>query len=222
MNYLSHFTLADQAAKTTNKDALLHPTDKGSVHSGLIIGALLGDFIKGPINSERNKNFLYQDTLPQSTSDGIRLHRFIDATFDGLPELQSAHDLLLTRRRYNGILLDLYFDYALTRHWDMFFAESLCNFEMRILKTLATAQNAFPAKAKRLTIAFSKHLILSRYNEQEIIETTLRSIAAKLNRPELEDAAFQLWENEQALDQLFLTCFPIMLEKIALKYDGAT
>ena len=75
MNYLAHFHLS-----------------YGS--DDLLIGALLGDFIKGPLKGER-KSLLNRV---------FWLHRKIDVFTDSHPLLKQAHQLFQPRyRRYAGI-----------------------------------------------------------------------------------------------------------------------
>ena len=54
MNYLAHFHLAARLA-----------SERGEEGDGLLIGALLGDYVKGPLRGD----------YPDDWEEGIRLHR---------------------------------------------------------------------------------------------------------------------------------------------------
>ena len=92
MNFLAHFQLA-------------WPDE------GLVLGALEGDYYKGPLGSE----------LPGDLARGVRLHRAIDAYTDNHAAVaQLRRGFPSGLRRYAGILIDLGFDHYLTQHWHSF------------------------------------------------------------------------------------------------------
>mgnify|MGYP003629303282 FL=1 len=66
MNYLAHFHLAQQLASRCGLD------ERDAMQQGLLIGGLLGDFVKGPLRGN----------YPATWEVGIRLHRRIDALTD--------------------------------------------------------------------------------------------------------------------------------------------
>ena len=111
LNFLAHFHLAQ-------------PTD------GSRIGALLGDFIRGTPESLRTQ-------LPLKVIDGIILHRAIDRFTDSHKIfLQSKELLSRPRRRFAGIIIDIYFDHFLAGLWSEFSEVSLPDFTTEIYATL--------------------------------------------------------------------------------------
>ncbi|RZV58202.1 MAG: hypothetical protein EX270_02850, partial [Pseudomonadales bacterium] len=89
MNYLAHFHLAGD-------------------DPGLLIGALLGDFVKGEIGSKTFLSAARFDVLPEQTIAGIALHRSVDANFDTLEDLLAFRASMdPSSRRYHGIAIDL-------------------------------------------------------------------------------------------------------------------
>ena len=77
----------------------------------LVVGALEGDFHRGPVPGSLNPALV----------DGVILHRAIDGFTDSHPLLTEARSRFPTgTRRYAGIMLDLCFDYFLYRHWRSF------------------------------------------------------------------------------------------------------
>ena len=93
----------------------------------LVVGALLGDCIKGPLDGR----------LSQPLELGVRLHRRVDAFMDGHPLLRQLRSLFPGReRRLAGIVLDMYFDHLLVRHWRRFHERELAHFSSSIYAIL--------------------------------------------------------------------------------------
>ena len=74
----------------------------------LIVGGVLGDWIKGPLPG----------TLPPDLARGVALHRAIDSHAETHPAFQRSRNRVSpARRRYAGILVDIYYDHLLARDW---------------------------------------------------------------------------------------------------------
>ena len=92
MNYLAHVFLAGPA-----------PADR--------VGGLIGDFVKGVLDPP-------PPGLDAALIDGVRLHRSIDSFADRHPAFQrSRARVSAARRRVSGIMVDLFYDHFLARHW---------------------------------------------------------------------------------------------------------
>jgi acyl carrier protein phosphodiesterase len=87
MNYLAHLHLGGQ-------------------RPGQLLGSLYGDFVKGRL----------QGQFAPEIEGAIQLHRSIDVFTDRHPLVDVALSRFsLTRRRYAGIVLDVFFDHCLAR-----------------------------------------------------------------------------------------------------------
>ncbi len=131
MNFLAHFHLAE-------------PTDASRV------GALLGDFLRGtPAH--------LSETLPEELVAGIVLHRAIDRFTDSHPVFLKAKKLLAPpRRRFAGIIIDLYFDHFLSLSWAQYsgtplpeFIQEIHHLLSRRAAWLSTELNDLIAKMKQ-------------------------------------------------------------------------
>lgn len=75
----------------------------------LIAGGVIGDWIKGPLNGS---------PLPPDLLRGVALHRAIDAFADRDPAfLRSRARIDASRRRWSGVLVDMYYDHLLAAGW---------------------------------------------------------------------------------------------------------
>ncbi len=89
MNFLAHALLAgDQPA--------------------LIVGGVIGDWIKGPLPG----------LLPDDLARGVALHRAIDSYVESQPAFcRSRSRISAQRRRYAGVIVDVIYDHLLAHHW---------------------------------------------------------------------------------------------------------
>jgi acyl carrier protein phosphodiesterase len=109
MNYLAHLHLGGQ-------------------RPGQLLGSLYGDFVKGRL----------QGQFVPDVEAGIRLHRSIDIYTDSHPLVGAALSRFsLTRRRYAGIVLDVFFDHCLARDWAQYADRPLELFTRDVYRVLA-------------------------------------------------------------------------------------
>lgn len=75
------------------------------------LGALVGDFVKGPLPGK----------LSPTLAVGVELHRRVDGYADVHPAfLRSRRRVSAMRRRYAGIMVDMFYDHFLACHWPRF------------------------------------------------------------------------------------------------------
>ena len=159
MNYLAHFHLAALQTDGQREDWL--------------VGALLGDIIKGPLHGE----------WPPGWERSLRLHRRIDACSDRHPlrrELSQAFPA--DYRRYAGIALDVCGDYVLSRHWSRFETQPLPEFAAEVYAVLARHRRQLPAPAARMAARLIDYDVLNIYHRWDTVTGTLARIGTRLRR----------------------------------------
>ena len=193
MNYLAHFHLAGD-------------------DPGYILGALLGDFVKGEIHSDSFHAQVAFKELPASTINGIVLHRKIDALFDSDPQVRQLASLLPeASRRFNGIVLDLFFDYALSHHWQRYSDTTLAAYTKPIAKLLAEHQHLFCARSRIFCTRLVEHKLLNIYHQKSVVNRVALGIGKRLQREALiQSALHQLWAQEEQCIEYFLAIYPVM------------
>lgn len=76
----------------------------------LIVGGVVGDWIKGPLPAG----------LPPDLARGVALHRAIDRHAEDDPAFcRSRQRMSAARRRYAGVLVDIFYDHLLARDWPL-------------------------------------------------------------------------------------------------------
>ena len=171
MNYLAHLHLGgDQPAQ--------------------LLGSLYGDFVKGWLSGQ----------WPPEIEAAIGLHRRIDAFTDSHPLLAASRARFpLTRRRYAGILLDVFFDHCLARHWQDYAAEPLAQFSGRVYQVLLQ-EPQLPERLALIAPRMAEQDWLSSYHDFAVLQQVLVGMQRRLSRPQGLDGALE--ELERLYDPL--------------------
>jgi len=190
LNHLAHFHLAG-----TREDD--------------IVGALLGDYVKGPLCGQ----------LSAQLENGIRLHRRIDAYTDAHPRLAPLKTPFPAgQRRLAGVVTDLLFDHLLVRHWTRFHDGELSLFAREIHAILLRHQAQLPVAALAHVGRMREYDLLVRYGEAEVIDGTLRRIGLRLGRAQaMDDAIVLAWQHIDRFEQAFLEFYPQLIEMAAVQ-----
>lgn len=184
MNYLAHTLLSHQSAEA-------------------ILGALLGDFVKGPITA----------AYPSQVGDAIRLHRLIDRYTDSHPVVLSSHTLVSgARRRFAPIMVDVFYDHFLARHWNDYCDVSLPRFAQNIYDVLQTHRAAIPERLQLLVPSMTANDWFNAYADIAGMQAAINGIARRLRRfrraAVLHGGADELVQNYAAFERDFRLFFP--------------
>ena len=119
--------------------------------------------------------------MPSNVIAGIQLHRNLDGYFDR--QTAATGGLILSTphcRRYLPIVLDLFFDYALSKNWHSLEASSLPEFQKGIIEKLVPHQQAMPESAKLFLQRLENHQLLVRYSDKEFLRQVAEHISNRL------------------------------------------
>ena len=166
MNFLAHLCLA-------------------SGDDGLMLGGLIGDFVRG---SQALKAY------PENIREGILLHRFIDKTTD-----QSAHvKELRTKfprefRRYAGIVIDLAFDHELALNWWRYMPGSLERFDMEVRDLLRDYSGVIPEQLTLFMRYADRHGLFAAYRDKDVTLYALAGMGTRLSRANPLHRVSEIW-----------------------------
>ena len=186
MNYLAHFHLS-------------YGDDD------LLLGALLGDFIKGPLTGQRRA----------SLEQGILLHRKIDAYTDSHLPLRDIHRQFDRRyRRYAGIMTDVVFDHFLNLHWQHFHHQPLEQFSQQVYR-LITDDQQFPPAAKKQAESLARYQVFEQYSHWQTVHAALEKIGLRIRGDNpLHSAADEMQHHYHGLEQQFLDFYPQLQQHV--------
>jgi acyl carrier protein phosphodiesterase len=187
MNYLAHAYLSRQTP-----DAL--------------IGSLLGDFVKGQAINRYSSQ----------VREAILLHRAIDRFTDKHPLTLAGRALVSApRRRFAGVLVDVFYDHFLARHWQRYCVMSLEEFTGQVYAALWPRRAGFPERLQRILPYLVGDDWLASYGEVASVNAALNGIARRFRRyaraQVLTDAVCELEDNYQPLEAGFLQFFPELI-----------
>lgn len=184
MNYLAHFHLSGD-------------------EPGLVVGALLGDFVKGPLKGE----------YARDVEQGIQLHRFIDNQCQHDASLKDAANALPKHyRRYAGILIDLSFDHFLSKHWQQFHSQELAKYASNVYDILAKHLPIMPPKAAAFCQRMIEYDLLCYYQDWRTLDRVTMSIGNRLRKDNpLRSGIAPVKQDLLGLEQTFLDTYPSLL-----------
>ena len=181
MNYLAHLYLSE-------------PTEDGW------LGSLLGDFVKGPLDERYNA----------AITRAIALHRKIDTFTDAHPLVQrSKARISAERRRYGGIMVDMFYDHFLAKYWREFHDEPLNAFSARVYAMLARQHAELPERLQRMVPHMVQGDWLGSYAQVRSIHNALDRMGQRMTRENpLLDSADELVEHYAGLEADFRAFLP--------------
>tara|TARA_R110000850_G_scaffold202967_7_gene329071 strand:- start:4231 stop:4836 length:606 start_codon:yes stop_codon:yes gene_type:complete len=194
MNFLAHLHLAE-------------PTPESQ------LGNLLGDFVKG---------YPWDDRFPRSIWQGIVEHRAVDAFTDQHVEWKLSRGLLPPHlRRFAGIVVDIYYDHFLYRHWDRFSESgSIGDFIRTVHRQLDSVLPLAPREASEVIQVMIEEEWLDSYGSLEGIELTLQRVSKR--SPAIEpvfDAAAALRGQLHEMESHFLKFYPDLISHVKTMRD---
>ena len=190
MNYLAHSFLSRHSPEA-------------------ILGALLGDFVKGTLD----------ENLPRAVREAILLHRAIDRYTDAHP-IPLASRLLVSpaRRRFAPILVDVFYDHFLACHWDDFCDMPLPQFAEYVYDVLHQHSELLPTRLQRAAPYMARDDWFSAYAGLDGIDAAVNGIARRMQRfpraAALRGGGDELRQNYEAFEHDFRLFFPQLLHHV--------
>ncbi|NWK57609.1 DUF479 domain-containing protein [Verrucomicrobiaceae bacterium N1E253] len=187
MNFLAHLLLADDSAASR-------------------IGNLLGDFARGPIEQ-------HCASFPKEVVRGIQMHRFIDGFTDSHPAFLRCRRMIHPeRRRFAGIMVDLFWDHFLSIHWKDYHASPLETFCQQIYSEMEDHPEWLAGRLGKMFPIMKRENWLMRYSTLEGMALTLEEVSHRSPRIRpIAKGMEDLTSNYEALDSQFQVFMPELL-----------
>ncbi len=186
MNYLAHLYLCDGTPEA-------------------LLGSVLGDFRKG----------LVMENLSPEMVAAIHQHQAIDCFTDTHSIVRSAKQYIaIDRRRYAGILLDVFYDYYLSKHWSQYSSVPLRPFIDRFYAVLESNLELLPNRLALAAPYMIRQDCLGCYGDLDGIALTLRRVSQRLKRANPLAAGIEdLIQHDREIERSFHEFFPLLVER---------
>jgi acyl carrier protein phosphodiesterase len=155
LNFLAHALLAGDA-------------------SALIVGGVIGDWIKGPLPG----------VLPDDLAKGVALHRAIDSFVESNPAFcRSRSRISVDRRRYAGVLVDVFYDHLLARNWAAIHNQPLHEYCEAVYRLIKDRLNDLPVSSRPALTLMAEEDWLTSYEQIEGIADVLTRMSRRARQP---------------------------------------
>lgn len=185
MNYLAHLYLSGP-------------------NQAILLGNFLADFIRKAEDHQ----------YPPEVQRGIELHRRIDYYTDHHPlVVRGTRRLRRAHGHYAPVVIDIFYDYLLSRNWSRFDDRPLAEFSAWAYQALLAQADVLPQRlAQQL-----RHMVaddwLTGYGDPERLARVFVRLRRRMSRPQLIDGVMDTLERElPALEAEFLGFFPQAIE----------
>lgn len=185
MNHLAHFHLS-------------------APQPALIVGSLLGDYVKGRLNGKR----------PVNLDLGIKLHRVIDGFTDRHPVVRRSWRRFDPEfRRYAPVMTDIIFDHFLANEWNTFHDKSLSHFHDEIFAAINDYRSQLPDAAHRWSERMESSRALTSYIDTEFVHRSFVHLSTRLSRRNpLAEAYGQFATHRETLHADFQYFYPDLID----------
>jgi acyl carrier protein phosphodiesterase len=140
----------------------------------LIVGGVVGDWIKGTLPG----------ALPDDLAQGVALHRAIDCFAESHPAFNRSRSRVSPeRRRYAGVLVDVFYDHLLARNWGALHRQPLDEYCKEVYGLILERLNEIPASAHPALELMAKEDWLSSYARIEGIADVLARMSRRARQP---------------------------------------
>ena len=193
MNFLAHCLIAEKAGG-----------GQAVLTGGLIAGGLVGDFIKGPI----------PEAWPAPLSDGVRLHRRIDAYSNSAPGIRRSLGRFPEElRRLAPIFVDVIADHCLALDWPRHHDEALTVFSTRCYALAEAEAHRLDRHGRRYLQWVVDEDLLAAYRAYPVMERGLMGVTRRLGREQVNPRLLEFVAAElPRLRDDFESYFPALVE----------
>jgi acyl carrier protein phosphodiesterase len=140
----------------------------------LIVGGVVGDWIKGALPG----------ALPDDLAKGVTLHRAIDHFAESHPAFnRSRSRVSAERRRYAGVLVDVFYDHLLAQNWAAIHRQPLNEYCENVYGLIHGRLNDLPVSARPAMELMAKEDWLMSYVKIEGIADVLARMSRRARQP---------------------------------------
>lgn len=179
---------------------------------------MIGNFIADHIRGNNYEGF------SKEIQQGIFLHREIDTFTDAHEIVRKSKRRLHARyRHYDGVIIDIFYDYFLAKNWANYSAIPLGVFTSSIYTLFDKIKLELPVKSQNFIKYMIEYNILFNYKNKEGIEKVLKGVNSRTKGKSQMDLAIEdLNMLESELEEDFTLFFKDLIEHTNTKFKELT
>ena len=183
-------------------------------NTNIMIGNFIADHIRG-------NNY---EGFSKEIQQGIFLHREIDTFTDAHEIVRKSKRRLHARyRHYDGVIIDIFYDYFLAKNWANYSAIPLGVFTSSIYTLFDKIKLELPVKSQNFIKYMIEYNILFNYKNKEGIEKVLKGVNSRTKGKSQMDLAIEdLNMLESELEEDFTLFFKDLIEHTNTKFKELT
>ncbi len=170
---------------------------------GLLMGNFLADMVK-------NRDL---STLPESWVYGVKHHRWIDTYTDRHETVKKCTSLLhSSQNKYAPVVLDVVFDFLLSKNWHRFTSVPFSEFENEVYSVIRHNLPLCPLPFRKRVHVMTEHRFLHQYTYKLGLQEVLLRLHRRASFPNNMDKGFDDFEiNENTIENYFVQFFPELI-----------
>jgi len=171
----------------------------------------LGNLLADPLKGKR------WDGANDEHYAGMRMHAAIDIFPDANATIPLSKSRLRKKGYLKGVVIDMVYDYFLSKHWDIFVDQDLSSFTDDFNQNALFELNQLPDKAANFIQPIITNNVLSSYAQFSGLEIAFKRIDNRLSprilaKETTTSYISDVLENYEAIENDFLAFFPLLVE----------
>lgn len=179
----------------------------------------LGNILADPLKGKR---------WPKASDEhyaGMRMHAAIDIFTDANATISLSKSRLRQKGYLKGVVIDMLYDYYLSKHWDTFVTKDLYLFVNEFNQNAQFELDSLPSKASNFIDLITSNNVLGSYTDFSGLEQAYNHIDKRLSPRILAKETTTSYipniiDNYEDIEQDFLSFFPLLILMFIDKSDS--
>lgn len=173
----------------------------------------IGNYLADPLKGRVWENASYD------LKKGMQIHKIIDSYTDAHIQFKKSKDSLRDKGLLRAIIVDITYDYLLTKNWNTFCSTPIDEFTSEFYKQAEKRTEFLSLKANESLNRFIQRDVLNRYQSLENLKTAFERLDYRLSKRLLaRDTASSYYasveNNINSLEKDFLIFFPQLCQVV--------
>jgi len=156
---------------------------------------------------------------------GMRMHVAIDIFTDANATISLSKSRLRPKGYLKGVVIDMVYDYFLSKHWDKFVVQNLETFVDDFNQNATFETDDLPTKASSFIHSITSNNVLGSYKEFDGLEQAFNRIDRRLSPRILAKESTTSYipniiDNYEAIENDFLEFFPVLIKMFLEKSNA--